>query len=142
MSSDARTLPTSVRALSRATLDPMFDLRELELDQIRPLTRREYERLGRLDFFRDERVELLGGVVVKMSPTGRLHTKFEALMVRFFAQALPPDLIALPQCSFPLDDYSEPEPDVYRTITRHDRFAKVQPLLLPDITVCLDDLLK
>jgi hypothetical protein len=30
----------------------------------------------------------------------------------------------------------------YRTITRHDRFAKVQPLLLPDITVCLDDLLK
>jgi hypothetical protein len=38
--------------------------------------------------------------------------------------------------------HREPGENGYRSIVRYDRAARVVPLLLPDITVCLDELLK
>jgi Uma2 family endonuclease len=78
----------------------------------RPLRRAEYDRLGQLGFFEDEKVELLDGVIVKMSPIGSLHNDYEALLTDFLAKRLPPHLIARPQCSFALSDISEPEPGI------------------------------
>ena len=39
----------------------------------RRLTRQEYHRLGEIGFFRDERVELIHGMVIEMGPIGPPH---------------------------------------------------------------------
>lgn len=49
------------------------DIDGIEPAQIRGLERRELEQLGRLGAFDDERVELLFGTVVTMSPTDPTH---------------------------------------------------------------------
>jgi len=187
----------------------MLDPSEIDDEsELRPLDRDQYRKLGELGYWEDERVELLEGVVVKMSPIGLPHTRFHALLTTWLARALPRDLLVSAGGPYVASRISEPVPDIavvreevlrvelpkdalliievsdsslrkdrgvkariyagagvrdywvvnvkeetievfrdperrrYRTITRHDRFAKVQPLLLPDIVVCLDDLLK
>ena len=48
----------------------MIDLADLAPERIRPLRRAEYDRLIELGCFEDEKIELLGGVLVAMSPQG------------------------------------------------------------------------
>lgn len=50
----------------------------LLLESLRPLQRREYDRLVELGAFDDERVELLSGMLVKMSPQGAAHSSVVA----------------------------------------------------------------
>lgn len=54
-------------------------------EDIRPLRRAEYDRLVQLGAFEDERIELLDGVLVEMSPIGPAHSsavqKLTALLV-------------------------------------------------------------
>ncbi len=45
------------------------------LESHRPLRRREYERLVELGTFRDERIELLEGMLVAKSPQGPEHAE-------------------------------------------------------------------
>ena len=52
-------------------LQPMFDPDLLALDAIRKLSRREYDKLVELGVFEDERIELLRGMLVTMSPQSR-----------------------------------------------------------------------
>lgn len=78
----------------------------------RPLRRAEYDRLGQLGFFADEKVELLDGIIVTMSPINEPHNELEALLNELIVKALPPHLIARPQCSLALSETSEPEPDL------------------------------
>lgn len=92
-------------------LEAMLEPSEIASAEFRPLRRAEYERLAELGFFENERVELLDGVIVKMTPIGERHNTYEALLNELIVKALPPHLIARPQCSFPLSDISEPEPD-------------------------------
>ena len=42
-------------------------------ERVRPLRRLEFEQMVEQGLFRDERVELLQGVVVEMSPQGSRH---------------------------------------------------------------------
>ena len=51
----------------------MFDLADLEPEKVRPLRRTDYERLVEMGAFADERVELLYGMVVSMTPIGPAH---------------------------------------------------------------------
>jgi Uma2 family endonuclease len=186
----------------------MPDPSEIEFDKIRPMRREEYERLNELGFYARERIELLDGLVVQMSPTGMLHVRLTMLLGELFTKAIPPHLIVGLQTTYALSAVSEPEPDLviveretlrtslptgallvievadssltrdrgikarlyaaggvpdywivnakdltievhrepgdngYRSIVRYERTARVAPLLLPDITVCLDELLK
>lgn len=78
----------------------------------RPLRRTEYDRLGQLGFFEDEKVELLDGIIVKMSPINEPHNELESLLAELLAKTLPPHLIARPQCSLAISEISEPEPDL------------------------------
>ena len=59
---------------AHGTLESMFDPEQLP-DRIRRLTRVEYDRLVELGMFADERVELLRGVLVTMSPQGGRHAR-------------------------------------------------------------------
>lgn len=79
---------------------------------IRGLARREYDELVRLGAFDDERVELLYGAVVTMSPTDPSHdesivTLDERLKVQLAGRAR-----VRVQCSFAASDDSEPVPDI------------------------------
>ena len=58
-------------------------------ERIRPLRRVEYDKLVELGQFRGERIELLGGVLVHLSPVGTPHAstvqRLTTLLVRLFS---------------------------------------------------------
>jgi Uma2 family endonuclease len=78
----------------------------------RPLRREEYERMVAAGFFRDERVELIRGVVVEMSPQNTPH----ANVIEALTQLLLPPLVGRAnvrvQLPFAAGNDSLPEPDL------------------------------
>lgn len=81
-------------------------------DWIRPLRREEYDKLVELGAFEDERIELLDGVLVPMTPIGAPHSSAvqkltETLMVALLGRA-----VVFYQAPFAALDASEPEPDI------------------------------
>ena len=90
----------------------MLDASEIAPERVRPIRRVEYERLVSLGFFADERVELLYGSVVEMTPQDPEH----AHPVQMLNKLLLPRLLGRAevriQAPFAASDDSEPEPDV------------------------------
>jgi Uma2 family endonuclease len=87
----------------------------IENQPIRGLKRKEYEQLGALGAFDHERVELVFGQVVVMSPPGPEHSAsvskaYEALLFKLAGRAT-----LRCQLPFAATDDSEPQPDVYVT---------------------------
>jgi Uma2 family endonuclease len=93
-------------------LEPMFDLHALEPEGIRRLSRREYDRLVGLGMFEDERVELLYGVLVAMSPQGAPHATITAWFVQRLIRALDDSFDVRGHSPLAASEDSEPEPDV------------------------------
>ena len=89
----------------------MGDVAELEAD-LRLLSRSEYDRLVELGMFAEERVELLYGVVVRMSPHGPDHDTTLERLTELLVPALQGRARVRIQCAFAASDASEPEPDV------------------------------
>lgn len=90
----------------------MLDVTQLEPEQRRPITRAEYHAMGEAGLFQDERVELLDGVIVRMSPRTASHDSVierlnELLMPRLLGRAR-----VRIQLGFAASEHSEPEPDV------------------------------
>jgi len=82
------------------------------LESIRPLRRREYDRLVALGSFDDERIELIGGLLVAMSPQGVEHSDVVSRLANALVRALGDRALVKSQCPLAVDDESEPEPDV------------------------------
>jgi Uma2 family endonuclease len=80
-------------------------------DAIRPLHVDEYMRLSEMGAFDDQKVELLGGVVVAVMSQGEDHVDHVTLLTRYLARRLRDEFLVAPQCTFRLSDYSAPEPD-------------------------------
>lgn len=124
----------------------MLDAAEIFPETIRPFRRIEYEKMVALGLFEDEKVELLDGILIAMSPQGTRHAEMlRRLSELFFARirgrarvqlqsplacgddALPePDLALVP-----LGDYAQHHPDsaflvieVAESSLRKDRLAK------------------
>lgn len=95
-----------------ATVDPMLDPELLQPETVRPLARREYDQLVELGVFEDERVELLRGVLVTMSPQGAAHSGLTAWFGKRIILATQGAYDVRMHSPFAADDYSEPEPDV------------------------------
>jgi Uma2 family endonuclease len=59
----------------------------------------------------DERIELIGGEVVPMSPKGNQHELLKAALIAYWVPRLPPDLRLVPETTFRLtpDTYLEPD---------------------------------
>jgi Uma2 family endonuclease len=89
-------------------LDPV----EIIPETPRPTTRAEYERMVEIGLFENERVELLYGVVVRLSPHGPEHDGVLDRLTELLVQALAGRARTRIQSSFAASDGSEPEPDV------------------------------
>jgi Uma2 family endonuclease len=108
--------------LSSMDIDPSL----LSADKIRPLSRLEYERMVELGFFdEDERIELLDGVLVKMSPQGWHHTAVTERLAKLLYRAVDDSLIVRTQMPFAATDYGEPEPDI--AVVEDYRRTRVHP---------------
>jgi Uma2 family endonuclease len=78
---------------------------------VRPLRRAEYDKLVELGAFQDERIELLRGVLVRMSPIGARHSSSLTRLNVILVQALSDRATIRVQLPFAALDDSEPEPD-------------------------------
>ncbi len=89
----------------------MLDVDRLAPETVRPISRAEYERMVALGMFEDERVELLCGVLVQVSPQGTPHA--EAIQRINIALTVAVHGMATPRVQLPFaaSDDSEPEPD-------------------------------
>lgn len=96
----------------------------------RTWTRSEYQRLGELGVFDDDRVELFRGEIVQMSPQDPLHSgAVENLSSLLFAVLGGRKTIRI-QLPFQAPDNSEPEPDAVvldREYALRCRQGKVHP---------------
>jgi Uma2 family endonuclease len=90
----------------------MLDFTQLDPEQRRPITRAEYHAMGEAGLFQNERVELLDGVIVRMSPRSAPHDS----VIERLNEILLPKLVGRArvriQLAFAASDFSEPEPDV------------------------------
>ncbi len=83
----------------------------------------------------DDRVELLRGEIIEMSPVGRRHAACVNRLVRLFTQRLGDSLrdsfasraILSPQNPVELDDFSEPQPDIALLQPRPDFYESGHP---------------
>jgi Uma2 family endonuclease len=81
-------------------------------ERIRPLRREEYDKLISLGAFQNEKIELLEGWLVKMSPIGAPHcSSVDRLNELLLPQLLGRATVRVQQ-PFAALDLSEPEPDV------------------------------
>ena len=78
---------------------------------IRPLRRVEYDQLVALGAFQDERIELLEGALVAMSPIGARHSAAVQRLTRLLVLALEGRAAVRCQSPFAALEFSEPEPD-------------------------------
>lgn len=87
----------------------MADSPELES---RPLRRAEYDKLVELGVFEGERIELLDGRLVRMSPIGPPHSSTIDRLTLFCVMRLSGRALVRVQNPFAALDVSEPEPDL------------------------------
>ncbi|HET7538520.1 MAG TPA: Uma2 family endonuclease [Polyangiaceae bacterium] len=78
---------------------------------IRPLRRAEYDQLVELGAFQDERLELLDGALVAMSPIGTAHCFSVRKLNELLVLALHGRAVVSCQMPFAALEFSEPEPD-------------------------------
>jgi Uma2 family endonuclease len=82
-------------------------------ERLRPLRRVEYERMAEEGFFEeDEKIELLEGVLVQMTPQGIPHAAAIERLTELLVLALHPRARVRVQLPFAASDISEPEPDL------------------------------
>jgi hypothetical protein len=101
----------------------------------RLFTREEYHRMGEVGILkRSDRVELIQGEIVKMSPQGRRHRAFIDNLTQLLGQRLAGRAIVSVQMPIVLADDTEPEPDVQilrrRPVPYKDREAHADDVLL------------
>ena len=80
-------------------------------DTIRPLSRLEYDRLIAMGWFADERIELIEGLLVTMSPQGSAHAALIAHLNELLVRLVGNRALVRPQLPLAVSDDSEPEPD-------------------------------
>lgn len=81
-------------------------------DRLRPLKRHEYDRLVELGAFEGERIELLKGVLVEMTPQHAPHASTVQRLSKLLIQAAGDQAAVRIQLPLAVSDDSEPEPDL------------------------------
>lgn len=111
----------------------MLDPELLRPERPRPLKRVEFERLIEAGVFDDERVELLYGQLVAMSPQSDLHILVTARIARILGQQLSEDFDVLPHSGLQSWRHSRPEPDVSVVPRREFRNPITDALLVVEV---------
>lgn len=92
------------------------------------LTVHDYHRMAASGILgRDDRVELIAGEVLDMSPIGSLHAALVRALARWFADSAGPRAIVAVQDPVHLDDSSEPQPDIALLRPQPDYYAAAHP---------------
>lgn len=91
---------------------PVSLLSELPPDEVRGLLVTEYDALVEAGLLDDEPVELLEGMLVRMSPQSAPHAEAGRRSARQLAAQLPPGWVLSVQSPLALGPRSEPEPDL------------------------------
>ncbi len=94
-------------------------------EHVRPIRRAEYERMVETGVFGDDRIVLLYGMIVRMTPHGPPHDATLSRLARLLERAIPPSAEVRIQCSFAASDGSEPEPDV--AVVPHRDYDEAHP---------------
>ena len=90
----------------------------------RRFTADDYQRMGQVGILsEDDRVELIDGEVLAMTPIGTRHNACVNSAMRAFVRAVEDAAIVQAQGSVRLDRYSEPEPDLVLLRPRADFYA-------------------
>jgi len=97
-----------------------------------PKTRRftadEYHRMGEVGILTDEdRVELIDGEIIEMSPIGPPHMRCVMFLNEVFVRRLAGRAVVSPQNSIRLTPHTEPQPDVILLQPPLDRYARRIP---------------
>jgi len=100
------------------------ELENLGRVPLRRFSRAEYDRLVELGLFQDEKLELLHGILVPMSPQGVSHTSAVQQLLRLLRPLEDRAVIRI-QMPFVAVDESEPEPDV--AVVPIDRYRTHHP---------------
>lgn len=117
-----------------AIVDPMLDPRLLAPERMRPLKRVEYDKLVEAGYLVDERIELLRGFLVEMSPQGEPHSRLTAWFAQKLIRALPfPKYDVRSHSPFAATEDSEPEPDVSVSIRQRNGGHPNRALLLIEV---------
>jgi Uma2 family endonuclease len=88
----------------------------------------EWDRLGLLGFFgEDDRVQLIDGEIIDMSPMGTRHAACVNRLNMLLARQVGDDAIVQIQCPVRLSRRSEPEPDVAVLRSRADFYSGAKP---------------
>lgn len=88
----------------------------------------EYDRMAQGGVFReDDRIELLEGEIVEMSPIGSRHASCVDRLNRLFSQRGEERAIVRVQNPICLDEHSEPQPDLALLKPRDDFYAQAHP---------------
>jgi Uma2 family endonuclease len=98
--------------------------------KLREFTVEEYHRMADLGVLRpEERVELLDGAIVEMSPIGDNHWGRHLRIVKYLIQTLGDSAEVAGQSSLPLGRRDEPQPDIAVLAPR--RYGPPNPLPAP-----------
>lgn len=94
----------------------------------RSFTVAEYNRMGETGILKeDDRVELIEGEIVEMSPIGRRHAACVDRLTEIFSERLQRKVIVRVQSPVVLNDYAEPQPDVALLRRREDFYERSLP---------------
>jgi Uma2 family endonuclease len=106
------TVSALVACYPRLIVSTFDRLSDLAPERVRPLKRIEFERLVSEGLFDDERIELLGGVIVEMSPQDTRHSAIIERLSRVLMAAVGADASVRTQLPFAASEFSLPEPDL------------------------------
>jgi Uma2 family endonuclease len=88
----------------------------------------EYYRMGRAGILKpDDRVELIEGDIIRMSPIGSSHAACVSRLDRLLQKANAPKATIWVQNPVRLNDFSEPVPDIAVLKPRNDFYGKRHP---------------
>jgi hypothetical protein len=91
----------------------------------RRFTREEYHRMADAGILHeDDRVELIEGEIVLMTPIGRRHAACVAELTRLLVPAVANRALLWPQNPITLPNESEPQPDIVLLRPRADRYRQ------------------
>jgi Uma2 family endonuclease len=99
----------------------------IQIEQ-RPFTVAEYYRMAEAGILaEDDRVELIEGRIIAMSPMGSLHASCVNRLTALFSRQVGQIALVSVQNPVRLDEFSEPEPDLALLRPRDDFYAKQHP---------------
>jgi Uma2 family endonuclease len=105
----------------------------------RLFTRTEYGRMGEAGILREgDRVELIEGEILTMTPIGRRHRAFSMNLNRLLTVALDGRAVVATQLPLALSEYTEPEPDVAVYRLRRDVPYKEREAVADDALLVIE----